>query len=51
MGVNCSGWPVKDVAVGVTMIVEVPDGVTGPGGGATFTLALLPLLPPPQPSA
>jgi len=45
MGGNCSGCWVGDIALGVTVIVEVPDGVTMGGGGATEALPL------PQPAA
>jgi hypothetical protein len=43
MGGSWSGWPVEDMALGVTIIVEVPEGVTI-GGGTTEAL------PPPQPA-
>src|SRR5260370_33650015 len=45
MGCSCRDLPDKDVALGVTVIVEVPDGVTTCGGtGASAAL------PPPQPA-
>ena len=45
MGCNCRDLPDEDVALGVTVIVEVPDGVTTCGGtGASAAL------PPPQPA-
>lgn len=45
MGCNCNGWPVRDIALMVMVIVEVPEGVitTDGGAGATLVLALLPL--------
>src|SRR6266571_2128845 len=45
MGCSCRDLPDEDVALGVTVIVEVPDGVTTRGGtGASAAL------PPPQPA-
>jgi len=45
MDCNCRDLPDEDVALGVTVIVEVPDGVTTRGGtGASAAL------PPPQPA-
>ena len=45
MGWSCSGCPVEDIAVGETVIVEVPTGVMM-GGGTVATGAPL----PPQPA-
>jgi hypothetical protein len=45
MGGSWRGLPVEDMALGVTVIVEVPDGVTIGGGGGTTEA-----LPPPQPA-
>src|SRR5260370_41613043 len=49
MGGNCKACPVEDIALAVSVIVEVPDGVTtcgGGGGGATAAV----LAPAPQPT-
>jgi hypothetical protein len=45
MGCNCSGCCVRDVAVMVMVIVEVPEGVMMLGSGAVATVLL------PQPAA
>src|SRR5690242_20076314 len=44
MGCSWSGWPVEDVALGETVMVEVPEGVTMGGGG------VIDALPPPHPA-
>lgn len=44
MGCNCNGWPVEDVALSETVMVEVPEGVMTGGGVVTAAL------PPPQPT-
>ena len=43
MGWSWSGWPVEDMALGVTVMVEVPEGVKM-GGGTSEAV------PPPQPA-
>src|SRR5260370_3606084 len=50
MGCSCSGCPEGDIADGVIVIVEVPEGVTMAGGvtGGGGVTAELPL---PQPAA
>ncbi len=51
MGCSSSGWFEKDIAAGVIVIVEVPDGVTM-GGGVTIgggVTEALPALPQPAP--
>src|SRR5690348_13782873 len=44
MGCSWSGWPVEDVALRETVMVEVPEGVTMGGGG------VIDALPPPHPA-
>ena len=50
MGGNCSGCPEEDIAVGVIVMVEVPEGVTT-DGGVMIGGEVVTALPLPQPVA
>src|SRR5260370_22634963 len=53
MGGNCKACPVEDIGMGVSVIVEVPDGVTtcGGGGGGATAVVLAPAPQPTEPNA
>ncbi len=50
MGGNCSGCPEEDIAAGVIVMVEVPEGVTT-DGGVMIGGEVVTALPLPQPVA